>query len=281
MNDHRTEIAAIAVDYIEGHLDRELNLDILAKAARYSKYHLHRIFTDLVGLPPCGYIQRRRLTEAARLLVSTRRPILELALEAGYESQQAFTSAFRAMYKQPPKIYREKGFFYPLQLAFSPRRLPVSPAFGTWRVITAAPEDLPRWMDFIPLVIGGFPRLDRAAHRAEMQVCIAGGQVLLLEEGDALLGGAVFSRETGHIHLLAAHPQRRQGAEALLDRVTRSLPPGRIVSITTFRAGDRADTGQRAAYRRLGFVEAELLTEYGYPTQRLILPPKGEVRRDG
>ena len=55
------------------------------------------------------------------------------------------------------------------------------------------------------------------------------------------------------------------------------LLPGRPIAITTFRAGDRADTGQRAAYRRLGFREAELLTEFGYPTQRMVLRP-GERR---
>ena len=51
---------------------------------------------------------------------------------------------------------------------------------------------------------------------------------------------------------------------------------GREISITTFREGVKADTGQRAAYKRLGFAESELLTEFGYPTQRLILQPKRE-----
>jgi len=41
-------------------------------------------------------------------------------------------------------------------------------------------------------------------------------------------------------------------------------------SITTFREGDRADTGQRAEYMGLGFVEADFLTEFGYPTQKLV-----------
>ncbi len=48
---------------------------------------------------------------------------------------------------------------------------------------------------------------------------------------------------------------------------------GHGVSITTFRQGDPADTGQREGYKRLGFVESELLTEFGYPTQRMVLLP--------
>ena len=53
--------------------------------------------------------------------------------------------------------------------------------------------------------------------------------------------------------------------------------PGKEISITTFREGDKADPGQRAAYKRLGFAESELLTEFSYPTQRLILQPQQEV----
>lgn len=39
------------------------------------------------------------------------------------------------------------------------------------------------------------------------------------------------------------------------------------VSITTFREGDKADLG----YRKLGFAEADLLIEFGCPTQKLTL----------
>ncbi len=60
---------ASVIAYIEAHLTQKLNLDILAEAMHYSKYHLHRIFTDTVGLTIHDYIQRRRLSEAAKLLI--------------------------------------------------------------------------------------------------------------------------------------------------------------------------------------------------------------------
>jgi len=44
-----------------------------------------------------AYLQRRRLTEAAKLLVFSNTSILEIALISGYESQQAFTERFKAM----------------------------------------------------------------------------------------------------------------------------------------------------------------------------------------
>ena len=45
------------------------------------------------------YLQRRRLTEAARFLCHTKRTIAEIALSVGYESQQAFTAIFKKLYK--------------------------------------------------------------------------------------------------------------------------------------------------------------------------------------
>ena len=62
------------------------------------------------------YIQRRRLTEAARLLVFTDKPVMEIALFAGYETQQSFTIGFKAMYKCSPRAFRRKKEFFPLQL---------------------------------------------------------------------------------------------------------------------------------------------------------------------
>ena len=70
------------IDYIETHLQEKLDLETVAKAVHYSKYHLHRMFTGTVGLTIHDYVQRRQLTEAAKLLVLSDRPILEIALSA-------------------------------------------------------------------------------------------------------------------------------------------------------------------------------------------------------
>ncbi|WP_461611568.1 hypothetical protein [Cytobacillus kochii] len=49
------------------------------------------------------------------------------------------------------------------------------------------------------------------------------------------------------------------------------------VHITSFRKGDKADLGYRNALIQLGFREAELLTEFGYPTQEMVLYQQGEI----
>ena len=44
--------------------------------------------------------------------------------------------------------------------------------------------------------------------------------------------------------------------------------------MTTYREGDKADTGHRELLKNLGFTERELMIEYGYPTQRFTISPK-------
>ena len=67
--DNNLQMIGRAVDYIEEHLTEEnLSLDRITGEIGYSKYHLHRMFTFVVGIPIHRYILRRRLTEAAKLL---------------------------------------------------------------------------------------------------------------------------------------------------------------------------------------------------------------------
>ena len=90
-----------------------------------------------------------------------------------------------------------------------------------------------------------------------------------------MVRAARFSRQVGCIGFLGVHPPCRcyGVAEALLDFMRSQIFGGDGVSITTFRQGCPVDTGQREGYKRLGFVESELLTVFGYPTQRLALLP--------
>ena len=264
------------ITYVEAHLNEKMDLGTVADAMHYSKYHLHRMFKDTVGMTLHDYTRRRRLTEAAKLLVFSEKPILGIALAAGYESQQAFTDVFKAMYKLTPLEYRERERFYPLQLAFTLNPCPTGRVSA--HIVCAAREDIPDWMEFVSLVIDGFPCFDEEEHRKQLEDYIEQQQALILRDKDVIVCAAAFSRQNGSIDFLGVHPQyRRRGiAKAFLDYIMRNALTDREISITTFREGDKADMGQRAAYKRLGFVEKELLTEYGYPAQRLVLPPKQE-----
>ena len=282
---HHIENVAAAIQFIETHLTEKLDLEGVAAAVHYSKYHLHRIFVSTVGMTIHDYAQRRRLTEAAKLLVFSDRPIIEIALLAGYESQQAFTDTFRAMYKKAPGQFRDEGEFYPLQLRYELHASP-TPVKGEidWRrdIVPAAERDIPAWIALVRMVVDGFPHLNEAEYLRTLHRQIQEKRALIMKDGEVAIGILAFCPETGSIDFFGIHPQYRDRgiAQAFVRRVLDELTEQTPVSITTFRKGDKADPGHRAVIKSLGFAEAELLTEFGYPTQRFILR-KAQTEGDG
>ena len=103
------------LSYVEEHLDSALTLEETAKALHYSKFYIARVFKEHTGITLHQYIRGRRLSEAAGKLVKSRKPVIEIALEAGYGSQQAFMQAFHQEYECTPQEYRTKGLFAPKQ----------------------------------------------------------------------------------------------------------------------------------------------------------------------
>lgn len=96
------EIVEKVVNYIEDNIKSEISVDIIAKNIGYSKFYLNRIFSERTGITIYKYLQSRRLTIAAEKLIKTNEPITEIAYEAGYDSQQAFSLAFKQLYVYPP-----------------------------------------------------------------------------------------------------------------------------------------------------------------------------------
>lgn len=103
------------LSYIEEHPDKDLSLEEIAEALHYSRFYIARAFKENTGYTLYKYIRSRRLNEAARKLAETTQPVVEIALEAGYGSQQAFATAFRHEYLCTPQEYRRRGIFMPKQ----------------------------------------------------------------------------------------------------------------------------------------------------------------------
>lgn len=113
------DVISKVIDFIEENLTADdLDLDKIADTASYSKFHLHRMFSDIVGCTIHQYIQKRRLTEAARQLVYSDNSIIDIAFVSGYETQQSFTLAFKRLYQESPQAYRKRKEFWPKQLKF-------------------------------------------------------------------------------------------------------------------------------------------------------------------
>ncbi|URQ61437.1 MDR efflux pump AcrAB transcriptional activator RobA [Pantoea alhagi] len=92
--------------WLESHLDQPLSLDNVAAKAGYSKWHLQRMFKEVTSHAIGAYIRARRLSKAAVALRLTSRPILDIALQYRFDSQQTFTRAFKKQFNQTPAYYR-------------------------------------------------------------------------------------------------------------------------------------------------------------------------------
>lgn len=95
------------IHWIESHLHEEISMEGIADVAGFSKYHFHRIFQSSVGMSVSTYIRIRRLANAAGALLHTDERIIDIALYYQFESQEAFTRAFKKMYNLPPGQYRK------------------------------------------------------------------------------------------------------------------------------------------------------------------------------
>lgn len=119
---------------IETELARTPSLNDLAAAEGVSPFHLSRAFTLVAGQPVMAYVRARRLTEAARALVGGRESVLTIALDAGYESPEGFSRAFREMFGVSPKDARDD--------------LPASLQEPIVMEPNALPRPEPRYVDF-------------------------------------------------------------------------------------------------------------------------------------
>lgn len=81
--------------------------DLAAEDGR-SQFHLQRLFRAEIGESPLQYRRRVRLQRAAAALLVTQHSVLEIALEAGFETPEGFSRAFRNMFSMSPLRFRTK-----------------------------------------------------------------------------------------------------------------------------------------------------------------------------
>ena len=92
--------------YIHNHFDQELSLDSLSEQFYLSSCYLSHQFKKVTGFTLISYIQQVRITRARDLLLSTGRPISEIAQSCGFQSFSQFNRIFRQTYGQSPSAMR-------------------------------------------------------------------------------------------------------------------------------------------------------------------------------
>lgn len=91
-----SDFLADVLAHIEAHLFKPMSVARLARVAGLSPWHFSRLFAARLGESAMDYVRGRRLEPAAsRLSGADKPPLIELAFDSGFESQEAFTRAFK------------------------------------------------------------------------------------------------------------------------------------------------------------------------------------------
>lgn len=93
--------------FIRHHLAEELRVASLAKLACLSEAHFSERFRAQTGLSPWQYVKRQRLHAARQLVLQSRLPLTDIAIQTGFANQSALSHAFRRSYGLSPRQMRQ------------------------------------------------------------------------------------------------------------------------------------------------------------------------------
>jgi AraC family transcriptional regulator len=105
--------------WIEQQLDEPLTLECVAARAGLSPYHFSRLFTARIGRSVMAHVRGRRLVRGAqRLCDEPDLKLVDLAFDCGFESQEAFTRAFKRVFGVSPGRFRTGFAVEPIEGQF-------------------------------------------------------------------------------------------------------------------------------------------------------------------
>ncbi|MDR1563015.1 MAG: AraC family transcriptional regulator, partial [Dysgonamonadaceae bacterium] len=96
----------IVIEYINAHLDENIDIERLAEVSNFSKWHFQRIMKAYTGEPVGVYIIRVRVETAAKLLRYSEMSVSEIAYRVGYDTPSSLSKVFRMFYSISPSEYR-------------------------------------------------------------------------------------------------------------------------------------------------------------------------------
>lgn len=105
-SEHRISQIKAVLEYMELHYKKEITLDELAGVANMNPRYLCRIFKQITALSPMDYVIYLRIEQACTLLTTTALPIIEIALDCGFNDCSYFTRVFKKRKGMTPREYR-------------------------------------------------------------------------------------------------------------------------------------------------------------------------------
>jgi AraC family transcriptional regulator len=96
------------IDYIENHIDQDLSLETVSEVANFSPFHFHRLFKAFTGETINGFVKRKRVEKAGRLLLNNpEMPVSETAYASGFNNVSVFCRNFRDRFGMNAQEFRE------------------------------------------------------------------------------------------------------------------------------------------------------------------------------
>ena len=118
---------------LAAHRDERHSLAELARDAGTSASTFQRAFSRILGESPKQYTRRLQLESAALELISTTRSVLDVALDAGFDSHEGFTRVFSSHFGLPPREFRQRHAHLASNAAYAALIDQVGPCVGLFR----------------------------------------------------------------------------------------------------------------------------------------------------
>lgn len=109
------------LNYIDAHLNEALSSEQLSAVACLSRFHFHRQFSAIFGIGVAEYVRLTRLKRASyQLAFRANSSVIDIALQCGFDSPEAFTRSFKKRLAQSPSAFRAQPDWPAWTRAFQP-----------------------------------------------------------------------------------------------------------------------------------------------------------------
>jgi AraC-like DNA-binding protein len=108
VDEETQEIMKTVIRYLDVHYPEKITLEEIAGMTGYNRTYISTLFHQTLGIRFYDYLMRLRLQKAIKELVTTDKPLTEIALYNGFSDLKSFNTRFREMLKILPSEYRMK-----------------------------------------------------------------------------------------------------------------------------------------------------------------------------
>ena len=271
-NQNKLELLTTALSFLEDNLTEKITTEDVAKVCYCSKSTLEKLFRCVSHMSVHDYIIRRRMTKAAKMLFFHREiSILDVAVLYGYNSNEAFTRAFKQVWNCTPSEFRTNTRYSELFPRFTfdldkgeqiMRKTDISELYDVLRERIGCHYIVCDIEGLIPIndisraagdlaIIEAIKRMNDAAGENDIVFRIGGDEFILLTD----------SKDMDYVNKLADAIRSKNGDTFAYEG--KDIPLSLYVLISTLTKGAHGDSGEM--YRQFQQVVNDFKKSLGRP----------------